>query len=221
MTGAQKAYKGLAMEGPIATWYTKNTGRDLRRFTTMAQGIAQRIPRDCRVLEVAPGPGYLSIELAKRGYVVTALDISRSFVHIARDNAAAAGVQVDVQLGNASSMPLQDASFDFIVCAAAFKNFTDPVGALNEMHRVLTVGGQASIFDLRKDAGADAIETEIRGMNLSTMNAWMTRVIFRFGLLRAAYTSAQMQAMAMQSRFGCCDIASDGIGLEMRLEKTV
>ena len=111
---------------------------------------------------MAPGPGYLSIELARRGYRVAALDISRSFVHIARDNAAAAGVEVDVRLGNAASMPLPDASFDFIVCSAAFKNFSDPVGALNEMHRVLNRGGQASIFDLRKDAGADAIGFEMR-----------------------------------------------------------
>jgi ubiquinone/menaquinone biosynthesis C-methylase UbiE len=221
MTAAQKAYKGLPMEGPIATWYTKNTGRDLRRFTKMAHAIAQRIPRDCRVLEVAPGPGYLSIELAKRGYHVTALDISRSFVQIARDNAATAGVPVDVRLGNASSMPLPDASFDFIVCAAAFKNFSEPVGALNEMHRVLTHGGQASIFDLRKDAGADAIDAEIQGMNLSAINAWVTRVIFRFGLLRAAYRQEQIESMAMQSQFGCCDIASDGIGFELRLTKAL
>jgi ubiquinone/menaquinone biosynthesis C-methylase UbiE len=150
---------------------------------------------------------------------VTALDISRSFVHIARDNAAAAGVQVDVRLGNASSMPLPDASFDFVVCAAAFKNFSDPVGALNEMHRVLTRGGEASIFDLRKDAGADAIDAEIQGMNLSAINAWVTRLIFRFGLLRAAYTKEQIESMAMQSRFGCSDLASDGIGFELRLTK--
>jgi 2-polyprenyl-3-methyl-5-hydroxy-6-metoxy-1,4-benzoquinol methylase len=37
------------------------------------------------ILEVAPGPGYLAIELARRGYAVTALDISASFVKIARD----------------------------------------------------------------------------------------------------------------------------------------
>jgi hypothetical protein len=28
----RKAYKGVAMEGVIATWYARNTGRDARRF---------------------------------------------------------------------------------------------------------------------------------------------------------------------------------------------
>ena len=27
-------------------------------------------------------------------------------------------------------------TFDFIVCTAAFKNFAEPLNALNEMHRV-------------------------------------------------------------------------------------
>src|SRR5262247_2702735 len=108
MTAAQKAYRGVAMEGAIATWYTKNTGRDLRRFKEMAQAVARRAPAGARILEVAPGPGYLSIELAQRGYRVTALDISKSFVRIAQKNAAAAGVAIDVHLGNASAMPLPD-----------------------------------------------------------------------------------------------------------------
>lgn len=41
-----------------------------------------------RSLEVVPGPGYLAIEIAKSGtYSATGLDISHSFVRIARENA--------------------------------------------------------------------------------------------------------------------------------------
>src|SRR5437867_1951424 len=122
-----KAYKGLPMEGMIATWYARNTRRDMRRFTDTARLLAERVRPGSDVLEVAPGPGYLSIEMAKRGYTVTALDISKSFVRIARENAAKSGVTVDVHYGNASAMPLADASFDFVVCMTAFKNFTNPV----------------------------------------------------------------------------------------------
>src|SRR5262245_20186999 len=139
------------MEGAIATWYTKNTGRDLRRFAETARLVTARARPGCEVLEVAPGPGYLAIELAKRGYRMTTLDVSHSFVSIARENAAAAGVVVDVRQGNASAMPFADATFDYVVCMAAFKNFSDPVGALSDMHRVLRPGGEVSILDLRKD----------------------------------------------------------------------
>lgn len=216
---AAKAYKGIGMEGAIATWYTQNTGRDLRRFTETARLVAERARPGGDVLEVAPGPGYLAIELATRGYRVTGLDISESFVRIARERARKAGVPVDIRRGNAAQMPFADAAFDFIVCTAAFKNFSDPVGALNEMHRVLRPGGGASVFDLRKDASHEDIDLEVRHMGLSVLNALMTRWTFRLLLLKRAYTREQLERMVAQSRFGRWEIAANGIGFELRLTK--
>ena len=218
MTSA-KAYKGLGMEGAIATWYTKHTGRDLSRFKETARLVAEHARPGAEVLEVAPGPGYLSIELARRGYKVTALDISKSFVRIAREHAAKAGVAVDVQLGNAAQMPFADAAFDFIVCVAAFKNFSDPIGALNEMHRVLRPGGQASIIDLRKDASSEDIDAEVRNMHLSAANAQLTRWTFQFVLLKRAYREDQLEQMVAQSQFRRGELARNGIGFELRLTK--
>ncbi len=215
----QKAYKGMAMEGAIATWYTKNTGRDLRRFQSAARSVLEQVPPGGLVLEVAPGPGYLAIEIAKAGRDVAALDISQSFVRIVRDKAREAGVSIDVRHGNASAMPFEDASFDFVVSMAAFKNFADPVGALNEIHRVLKPGGRASIYDLRKDAAREDIDAEVRGMRLSAWNALLTRSIFRFGLLRSAYTRESLMEMVRASRFGRGEILPDGIGCELQLFK--
>jgi ubiquinone/menaquinone biosynthesis C-methylase UbiE len=219
MTGRTKAYKGLAMEGVIASWYARNTSRDLDRFREAARKVAERVPPGGRVLEVAPGPGYLAIEIAKSGRQVAALDISQSFVRIARENAKKAGVTIDVRHGNASEMPFADRSFDFVVCMAAFKNFSDPVGALNEIYRVLKPGGQASIYDLRKDASIEDIHHEVRAMQLSRWNELVTKWIFRFGLLRAAYTRERLERMATESTFGNCEILLQGIGLEVQLTK--
>jgi ubiquinone/menaquinone biosynthesis C-methylase UbiE len=214
-----KAYRGIGMEGAIANWYARNTGRDLSRFKKTARLIAGRIRPGSDVLEVAPGPGYLAIELAKQGYAVTALDISKSFVKMTLENAAHAGVRVDVRHGNAAAMPFADASFDVVVCAAAFKNFTDPVGALNEMCRVLRPGGQASILDLRKDATPEEIAADVSRMGLSARNAALTRWTFRFMLLKRAYTRAQLEQIASQSRFSKWEVTVDGIGFELRLTR--
>jgi ubiquinone/menaquinone biosynthesis C-methylase UbiE len=216
---AAKAYKGLGMEGAIATWYTKNTGRDLGRFTETARLVAARARPGADVLEVAPGPGYLAIELATRGFKVTGLDISESFVRIAGEGARKAGVAVDIRHGNAAQMPFADATFDFIVCSAAFKNFSDPIGALNEMHRVLRPGGGASIFDLRKNVSEEDVDAEIRKMGLSAFNALITRWTFRLMLLKRAYTREQLEEMAGHSRFGRCEFSANGIGFELRLTK--
>ena len=73
----QKPYKGIAMEGTIANWYAKNTARDQRRFRAAARAVAERVQPCGEVLEVAPGPGYLAIEIAKSGRKVTTVDISQ------------------------------------------------------------------------------------------------------------------------------------------------
>jgi len=220
MVTTQKPYRGLAMEGPIATWYTKNTGRDLHRFTKVARAVTNRVAPGGRVLEVAPGPGFCAIEIARSGqYSVTGLDISESFVRIARENATKAGVVVDFHHGNASAMPFSDASFDFVVCSAAFKNFSNPIGALDEIHRILKPGGQASIYDLRSDASRDEIAMEVRNMRLSAINALLTHWTFRFVLLRRAYTRDALEKLVAQSGFGTGELETDGIGFELRLLK--
>lgn len=54
------------------------------------------------MLEVAPGPGFLAIELAKLGsYHIVGLDVSKSFVRIATENATKAGVEVTFREGDA------------------------------------------------------------------------------------------------------------------------
>jgi len=143
----KKPYKGLGMEGAVARWYAALTKKSLVEFETLARRVAGEISPGSSVLEVAPGPGYIAIELAKLGdYRVTGLDISATFVEIARSNAASANVQAQFQRGDASRMPFDGERFDYIVCRAAFKNFSAPVAALQEMCRVLKPGGRALII---------------------------------------------------------------------------
>jgi hypothetical protein len=72
---------------------------------------------------------------------------------------------------------------------------------------------------LRKDASRDEIATEVRDMHLSAINSLLTRWVFRFVLLKRAYTRATLEAMVAASRFGTWEILVDGIGLELRLAK--
>ena len=215
-----KAYKGLPMEGLVATWYTKTTRKDLKRHTFMAKRLAEKIPANGNVLEIAPGPGYFCIELAKLGkYQITGLDISKSFVEIARTNALEAGVKVDFREGNASAMPFKENTFDFTFCQAAFKNFSEPVKAIAEMYRVLRPGGMSMISDLRRDAAPREIEREIQGMGLGPINRFMVRWTFQAMLLKSAYSVEEMRSMVAQTPFDQCRIETSGVGFEVWLEK--
>lgn len=218
----KKAYRGIGMEGAVARWYARNTGKGRQResYRESAALVAGRIAPGASVLEVAPGPGYLAIELARLGdYRVTGLDISRTFVEIATRNAAAAGVAITFRHGNASAMPFGPDSFDFVVCRAAFKNFTEPVQALAEMHRVLKPGGRALIIDLRPDASPQAIDAEVRKMALGWFNTLLTKLTFKHMLVKRAYSPEQFRLMVSQTPFHTCEILEEPLGLAVWLTK--
>ncbi len=208
------------MEGLIASWYAKNTAKSLTEFRACAKRIAARLERDARVLEIAPGPGYLAVELAKLGpFRVSGLDISRSFVRMATDYAARAGVTIDFREGNAAALPFDDGSFDFAVCRAAFKNFSDPVGALCEMHRVLRPGGSALIIDLRNDASDAELDAAIDEMHLGRVDTFLTKATFKHMLRKRAYSREDFARMAQATPFGGCAITEESIGFDILLIK--
>jgi ubiquinone/menaquinone biosynthesis C-methylase UbiE len=215
-----RPYKGLGMEGAVAKWYAALTRKSLDRFKELARRTAGQIGTGSKVLEVAPGPGYYAIELAKLGnFEITGLDISKTFVEIAAANAAKAGVRVDFRQGNASNMPFADESFDFLACSAAFKNFTEPRRALEEMHRVLRPGGRALIIDLRKDASWESINQVVKNMNAGPINGIITKLTFRFMLLKRAYTRAGFEELISGTQFHDVQLEENLIAFEVLLTK--
>ena len=216
----RKPHADRRMEGMVAKWYASNTAEMLKEYVELAHRIAHEIPQGSAVLEVAPGPGYFCIELAKLGsYAITGLDISRTFVKMAAKKAAQAGVKVDFKQGSASKMPLQSNSFDFLLCRAAFKNFADPVGALQEMSRVLRPGGRGLIIDLKRDASPDEVSRQVDGMGLSTMKRILTKLAFKTMLIKSAYTKQEFQQMLAQAQFSKTCIEESGTGLEISMTK--
>lgn len=215
-----KGYRGIGMEGSIARWYEKNTRRDMDQFQELAERLQAGLPSGASVLEVAPGPGFLAIEMAKSGkFHVTSLEISKTFVELGRKNAADAGVAVDIHEGNASAMPFANDGFDLIVCRAAFKNFSEPLKAFMEMQRVLRPGGTGVVIDLRRDTPMSAIQTYVDGTGMNRMNRWMTMLTFRFMLLKRAYTKQEIEQMTRQVPFRKVEVRNIDIGMEIWFEK--
>ena len=116
-TATMKAYRGIGMEGFVAQWYTANSRKRLNDYKTLARRVANELPPGGRILEIAPGPGYFAIELAKLGsFEITGVDISRTFIEIARHNAAEAGVAIDFRQGNAAALPFSASTRIFLNC---------------------------------------------------------------------------------------------------------
>ena len=212
--------KDSGMEGMAAKWYAANTAEMMNEYVELAERVARQLAPGSSALEIAPGPGYFSIELAKRGpYILTGIDISRTFVRMAAKKAAEKGVKIDFRQGSASNLPIQNDSYDFLLCRAAFKNFGEPVRALQEMYRVLKPGGKGLIIDLKGDASPQEISRQVDAMGLSVFNRILTKLAFKTMLLKRAYTKQQFQQMLAETKFEKVEILENDIGLEISMTK--
>jgi ubiquinone/menaquinone biosynthesis C-methylase UbiE len=215
-----RSRRDSGMEGMVAKWYASNTGEMMNEYVELARRIAPKLASGSAVLEVAPGPGYFSIELAKLGnFSITGLDLSHTFVKMAAMKAMDAGVKIDFRQGSASSMPFPDGSFDFLLCRAAFKNFGEPMIALQEMCRVLKPGRRALIIDLKGDASPKEISNQVDHMELSSLNRILTKLIFKKVLLKRAYTKEHFQQMLAQNAFSSVELVDSGVALEVTMTK--
>lgn len=212
--------KDIGIYGLTAKWYDKNSRKSrMAEMQSYANEVASHVSKNANILEVAPGPGYLSIELAKKGFNVTGVEISPDFVEIEKNNAKEADVSVDFKEGNAANLPCEDNFFDFIVCSAAFKNFKDPIKALFEMHRVLKQGGTSLIIDMNYEATSEDIDIEVRKSEMKGFDKYFVKFAFKTFLKKGAYTKEDFETFIKDTPFKNYKIRKEGISLYVSLYK--
>ncbi|HEY1987226.1 MAG TPA: class I SAM-dependent methyltransferase [Terracidiphilus sp.] len=99
------------------------------------------VPAGARVLDVACGTGNSAIPMARRGAQVTGVDIATNLLAQGRDRAAAEGVTVAFDEGDAEQLPYGDATFDAIVTMFGAMFAPRPELVAAEFARVLKPGG--------------------------------------------------------------------------------
>jgi ubiquinone/menaquinone biosynthesis C-methylase UbiE len=107
-----------------------------------------------QVLDIASGPGTTAFLLAADFDVrVHGVDLGEAAVAKANARAAEQGVddRVRFSVGDAERLPVDDATFDAVVCECAFCTFPDKPTAAAEMARVLRPGGRLGITDVALD----------------------------------------------------------------------
>jgi ubiquinone/menaquinone biosynthesis C-methylase UbiE len=213
-----KRFKDLGIEGAQAKYYDKMTREHrISEMKRQAKEIAIYIKEGDYVLEIAPGAGYLSIELAKLGkYKIIGMDISKDLVEICTKNAKEAGVEIDFKQGNVSNIPFNENMFNLIICVLAFKNFKEPLKALNEMYRVLKPGGTALIMDLNKQATMKMTKKVAENMGLKGLKAYLAGAIQRSG----AYSRKEFETFISETEFKDYEIRNSDMGFSIFLKKT-
>jgi len=98
------------------------------------------------VLETSVGTG-LNFKYLPKGVKLSGLDLSEEMLTNCQANLRRWGMEADLYLGNAESLPFADGSFDIVYTAGAFNFFTDRPKAVREMIRVARPGALLMIED--------------------------------------------------------------------------
>jgi ubiquinone/menaquinone biosynthesis C-methylase UbiE len=217
-----RKFKDLGITGGFTRWYDKNTRENrIGEMQEYAQEVKKHLSDNADVLEVAPGPGYFSIELAKMGkFNITGMDISPDFVEIGKNNAEREKVEINFAQGNVSAMTFEDNTFDFTFCSAAFKNFKEPITALHEIYRTLKSRGTALIVDMNHDVPKERLVQEAAKISKTGFERWFITQTFK-SLCKGAYSKSELENMIKQTPFNKSEIKEIGIGLYVYLYKLV
>jgi 2-polyprenyl-6-hydroxyphenyl methylase / 3-demethylubiquinone-9 3-methyltransferase len=111
-----------------------------------------------RVLDVGCGAGLLSEALAAAGAQVTALDLSKEVIDIAKLHLLESGLQVDYRLQAVEAVAEESpVSFDVITCMEMLEHVPDPNSIINACSQLLKPGGSLFVSTLNRTTTAFAM----------------------------------------------------------------
>lgn len=130
-------------QGMRNTWMAGDFGVIAKTISAGAEEFARslHLPAGAKVLDVATGTGNVAIPLARAGCVVTGVDIAPNLLQQARERAAAEGLSVTFDEGDAEALPYADGSFDAVVTMFGAMFAPRPELVAKELARVLRPGG--------------------------------------------------------------------------------
>ncbi|MDX6483126.1 MAG: hypothetical protein QOH02_115 [Gaiellaceae bacterium] len=103
------------------------------------------LARGTRLLDVATGTGAVALRAAKRGAVVTAVDIAPQLLERARIAALEADLAIDFLVADAEHLPFATGSFDAVASAQGAVFAPDREAVARELARVCRPGGSLGL----------------------------------------------------------------------------
>lgn len=99
-----------------------------------------------KILDVGAGTGRLAVELAKKGAIITALDVSEKMLKILQRK----NKKIITALGDAESLPFADEEFDWVAAEFLIVHLKNPEIFFDEAYRVLKNRGRLLITNINQ-----------------------------------------------------------------------
>ncbi len=152
----------------------------IRRLLITPETLADRLPLtpSSRVLEVGPGSGYFSVEIARRvpnGHLEL-FDLQPEMLEKARQKIEAAGFRnVGYTEGDAGELPFGEAEFDVAFLVAVLGEVPDKLGCLRSLYRVLRPAGTLAFHEHHPDPDFSPLQrlrTLVEGERFAFLQSW-------------------------------------------------
>lgn len=111
-------------------------------------------PAPARIADLGCGTGSLAILLAEAGHIVSGVDVAAGMITRARAKVAAAGVDADFEVGDATTPPWPGATFDVVLARHVVWALPDPALGLGRWLEMLKPSGRLVLIEGRWWTGA-------------------------------------------------------------------
>jgi len=182
------------------------------------------------IVDIGTGPGRLPLEVAKQvgDAGLFGIDISEDMVKIAQRNAEREGLadRVRYRVGSAYDTGLGDNSVDLILSTGTIHHLRTPGLAFDEFHRILRIGGEAWLYDGRRDATKAEFEATVHKLGMEgdlPLPIWLLKSMWphmHVGLKTEAYISGNVGRALSASPFKDYDVRKEGAYVTIMLRKT-
>lgn len=159
-----KACCATAYASPAVRWLLGDELHPGGAATTRRALQLARLRPGERLLDVASGSGASAMLAALEfGVEAVGVEYGAEAVGAALDAAATAGLGARVRFvrGDAEALPVEDGSFDMVLCECSLCTFSDKQRAVAEIRRVLRPGGRLALSDVVVEG--EALPLPVRG----------------------------------------------------------
>jgi len=160
-----------------------------------------------KLLEVGPGPGALlhRIYQENSNAELHGLDVSKAMVRLARKNLE--GTNIRIKNGNIKKTDFESDYFDLITCTGSFYLWDDPIESLNEVFRILKIGGVALFFETYSDYDKKKLKKPL-ARNISKIKFYKRLVVKKLLLKQLSITYSIQEVLDILNKTSFSETSS-------------
>ena len=158
-----------------------------------------RIPAGARVLDVGCGTGNAALAAARRRAKVTGIDIAAGLIARAEQRATAEGLAtIDFQVGDATALPYEDNSFDYLVSTFGAVFFPDQAATARELARVVRPGGTIALTAWARQSLPSDVYHLVHSLVPPPENVTLPAYVWTDGARAAEWLGPYCQSVALR-----------------------